>query len=56
VWWRTHWELEEHIENMMGTHWELEGNIVGIHQEPGKNEKNPPPPHPKLKMKKSKAP
>jgi len=43
----------------MGTHWELEGNIVGIHQELGKNEKNPsppPPPHPKLKMKKSKAP
>jgi hypothetical protein len=43
---------------MMGTIWELEGNIVGIHWEPGKNEKNKifPLPHPKLEMKKSKAP
>jgi hypothetical protein len=24
--WGTHWELREHIGNLMGTHWELEGN------------------------------
>jgi hypothetical protein len=29
VLWRTHWELGEHIGNLMGTHWELEGNMLG---------------------------
>jgi hypothetical protein len=37
--WGTHWELGEHIENLMGTHWELERNIVRTYWEPGKNEK-----------------
>jgi len=37
--WGTHWELGEHIENLMGTHWELEGHIVETHWELGKNEK-----------------
>jgi hypothetical protein len=32
--WGTHWELGEHIENLMGTHWELKRNIV--RWEPGK--------------------
>jgi len=30
-----HWELGEHIGNLMGTHWELKGNIMGTHWEPG---------------------
>jgi hypothetical protein len=38
--WGTHWELGEHIENLMRTHWELEGNIVGTHWEPGKKGKH----------------
>jgi hypothetical protein len=37
--WGTHWELGEHIGNLIGTHWEFEGNIVGTHWEPWKNEK-----------------
>jgi hypothetical protein len=28
IWWGIHWELREHIENMMATYWELKGNIV----------------------------
>jgi hypothetical protein len=35
----THWELGEHIENLMGTHWELERNIVRTYWEPRENEK-----------------
>jgi hypothetical protein len=36
----THWELEEHIRNLMRTHWwELKRNIVRTHWEPRKNEK-----------------
>jgi len=35
--WGTHWELEEHIENLMRTHWKLKENIVGTHWEPGRN-------------------
>jgi hypothetical protein len=27
--WGTHWELKEHIENLMGTHWELAMNMLG---------------------------
>jgi len=27
--WGIHWELREHIENLMGTQWELEGNMLG---------------------------
>jgi len=27
--WETHWELREHIGNLMGMHWELEGNVLG---------------------------
>ncbi len=27
--WGTHWELREHIENLMRTHRELEGNTLG---------------------------
>jgi hypothetical protein len=26
---RTHWELREHIRNLMRTHWELEWNMLG---------------------------
>jgi hypothetical protein len=37
-----HWELKEHIGNLMGTHWELEGNIEGTCWEQRKNENNPP--------------
>jgi hypothetical protein len=37
--WGTHWELGEHIGDLMGTHWELKGNIVRTHWEPGKYEK-----------------
>jgi hypothetical protein len=40
----THWELEKHIENLMWTHLELEGNIMGTHGELGKNEKKSFPP------------
>jgi len=25
----THWELKEHIENLMETNWELVGNMLG---------------------------
>ncbi len=42
VLWRTCW----------GTYWELERKIVKSHQEPGKNEKNPHSPLPKLKREK----
>jgi hypothetical protein len=42
--WRTCW----------GTYWELERKVVKTHQEPGKNEKNPYSPLPKLKRKKKK--
>jgi len=27
--WGTHWELREHIGNLMGTYWKLERNIEG---------------------------
>jgi hypothetical protein len=37
--WGTHWELGEHIENLMGTHWELKGHIVETHWKLGKKEK-----------------
>jgi len=52
----------EHIgnlRNILETHWELEGNIVDTHWEQGTNEKKSlpfPPPPPRLKRNKSKAP
>jgi len=49
--WGTHWELREHIENLMrgGIHWELEGNKEKM------KKKTPSPATPKLKRKKIKA-
>ncbi len=37
--WGTHWELREHIGNVMETHWKLERNIAGTCWEQRKNEK-----------------
>jgi len=52
--WGTHWELGEHIGNLMGTNWKLKGNIVRTHWQPGKYEKNsspnPPPPPSQKKL------
>jgi hypothetical protein len=33
----THWELGEHIENLMGRHWELKGNTLGTKEKWKKN-------------------
>jgi hypothetical protein len=55
--------IEEHIENLgntLGTRWEPVGNPLGTWREhvgnKGKMQKNPPPTHTKLKIKKIKAP
>jgi hypothetical protein len=48
----THWDLGEHIENLMGTHGELKGNMLGTNWELGKNETKSLPP-PNLKGKKA---
>ncbi len=62
VLWRTcsgtHWELGEHIENLMRTHWELKRNIDENTLGPGEKWKKKPSPLPrqKLKREKSKAP
>jgi hypothetical protein len=47
VLWRTcwwiHWELGEHIEDLMWTYWELKGNMVGTRENWKKSSsKNPP--------------
>ncbi len=53
--WGTHWELGEHIGNLMGTNWELKGNIVRTHWQPGKYEKKSSPlPFPKKTLKRKK--
>jgi hypothetical protein len=42
-----HWELEEHLGNLIRSHWELDGNIIIKRKKHKQSPPQPLPPSPK---------